>query len=101
MPSLPWVDAIKARFAASSQVEWALDEDYEQPDAIFIAAAHNTDIPRLLRAVEVLGEAVERLTDCLNDECHSDHHGYCQAHFLEKDCSVVFARRALADVREG
>lgn len=30
-----------------------------------------------------------------DDECRKDHHGYCQAHFLEEDCCVAAARRAL------
>lgn len=30
------------------------------------------------------------------DPCRYDHHGYCQAHFIEDDCCVAEARAALA-----
>jgi len=36
------------------------------------------------------------------DDCRYDHHGYCQAHFLQEvdECCVKIARRALAGGQE-
>ena len=33
----------------------------------------------------------------LEEECSLDHHGLCQAHMLETECSVAAARKAIAD----
>lgn len=43
-------------------------------------------------------EYLERLSDEM-DDCRYDHHGHCQAHFLQEadECCVKIARR----VREG
>ena len=30
-----------------------------------------------------------------DDPCRRDHHGYCQTHYLEEDCSVDAARKFL------
>ena len=40
-----------------------------------------------------LRELLKRNID--DDPCWLDHHGYCQAHYLEEDCSVAAARAAL------
>jgi hypothetical protein len=50
--------------------------------------------------IEALTAENERLRDLLkrnidDDPCWLDHHGYCQAHYLEEDCSVAAARAAL------
>ena len=29
------------------------------------------------------------------DPCYYDHHGYCQAHFVEADCCVAYGRGVL------
>jgi hypothetical protein len=42
---------------------------------------------------EWLRELLRRNID--DDPCWLDHHGYCQAHYLEEDCSVAAARAAL------
>lgn len=40
---------------------------------------------KLRVAVELLGEFLD-----VNDEqCRFDHHGYCQAHFLEEKCLIT------------
>ena len=33
------------------------------------------------------------------DPCQLDHHGYCQTHYLEEDCSVAAARAALGETK--
>jgi len=61
----------------------------------------------LIRAIEereTLSAENERLRELLarniNDEpCWRDHHGYCQAHYLETDCSVSAARAALGETK--
>lgn len=44
-----------------------------------------------LRAIELLHSLVDILGPCN----HFDHHGYCQSHFVEKNCRVGEARRFL------
>jgi len=46
--------------------------------------------------IERLEVALQNLVDAQgDDECWRDHHGYCQAHYLEEDCCVAEARKAL------
>jgi hypothetical protein len=46
--------------------------------------------------IEKLEAALQNLVDAQgDDECWRDHHGYCQAHYLEEDCCVAEARKAL------
>ena len=43
-----------------------------------------------------LRDALTRLLEPYGDDpCYYDHHGYCQAHFVEADCCVAYARAAL------
>lgn len=42
------------------------------------------DTELLSRMLEVIKQTVKLLGKC----DHKDHHGYCQTHFLEKDCIV-------------
>jgi hypothetical protein len=42
---------------------------------------------------EWLKELLRRNID--DEPCRLDHHGYCQAHYLEEDCSVAAALAAL------
>jgi hypothetical protein len=43
--------------------------------------------------------AVDKLLQVLlADECHLDHHGYCQAHFVTRPCIVAEAQREWATV---
>lgn len=54
------------------------------------------------RKQEILAllDALDRLTtDEKSDPCWRDHHGYCQAHSLEEDCSMQHARELLAALR--
>ncbi len=59
--------------------------------------------PKILEAadrIQALTAEVWRLRKLLqrnieNEPCRLDHHGYCQTHYLEEDCSVAAARAAL------
>lgn len=42
-----------------------------------------------------LREALSGILDMLEPECRYDHHGNCQAHYVEKPCRVAEARAAL------
>ena len=41
--------------------------------------------------------ALRDLVDAVGGECRLDHHGFCQAHFIERVCSVVEARKVLEE----
>lgn len=59
-------------------------------------------IDHLRSSQKELLEAVDRVTINLG-ECRSDHHGNCQAHFLEHDldgCSVRHLKEVAEKVRE-
>ena len=45
----------------------------------------------------VADDLLRRWLDIHDDPCHYDHHGYCQAHFLEDkgDCIVEVTRNYL------
>lgn len=53
--------------------------------------------------IEALTAERDRLRDALTrllepfeeDPCYYDHHGYCQAHFVEADCCVAYGRGVL------
>ena len=48
--------------------------------------------------VEKLVEALAGLVACQGDDpCRYDHHGYCQEHYIEAECSVAKARAALTE----
>lgn len=52
--------------------------------------------PYLSEEVLILRGIIERLIAPFKDDpCRYDHHGYCQSHFLEEDCSVKRAISAL------
>ena len=50
-------------------------------------------IEALTAEKEGLKELLKRNID--DEPCRLDHHGYCQAHYLEEDCSVAAALAAL------
>ena len=50
---------------------------------------------QLKEALEVVARMIEG-----DGECRLDHHGYCQEHRLELDCSVKRAREFLAKYPE-
>jgi hypothetical protein len=42
-----------------------------------------------------LRNLLKEFLDVHDEECRFDHHGYCQAHFLEKDCLIKRTKRIL------
>lgn len=46
--------------------------------------------------VGALREAAANLMRVFPDPCRHDHHGYCQEHFIEAECSVFALKSALA-----
>jgi chromosome segregation ATPase len=72
--------------------------------ALHVAKREATDAEAKLAAsealVERLREALDNLVACQGeDPCYYDHHGYCQAHYIEADCSVAKARAALEETK--
>lgn len=72
----------------------------------------NYSIPSIAKVVALQSRIAEleaenaRLRELLarnidNEPCWRDHHGYCQAHYLEEDCSVAAARAALKEIENG
>ena len=54
--------------------------------------------------IAALIEAIANLMSVFPDPCRYDHHGKCQEHFIEDDCSVAktkAALRAIAESRDG
>ena len=52
--------------------------------------------------IEAQAAEIKRLRELLaqnidDEPCWRDHHGYCQAHYLEEDCRVAAARAALGE----
>ena len=53
--------------------------------------------------IEAQAAEIKRLREILarhvdgEQPCWRDHHGYCQAHYLEEDCRVAAARAALGE----
>ena len=45
-----------------------------------------------VRQNQILKEIVLVVAEDNDEECWFDHHGYCQAHNLEKDCHVAKAK---------
>ena len=63
------------------------------PAECLVAAAR---IEQLTGDRDRLRDALTRLLGPYGDDpCYYDHHGYCQAHFIEADCCVAYARAAL------
>jgi hypothetical protein len=59
------------------------------------AFAHPGVSERLAK-LEAVAEAARDLSKAFRDDiCRRDHHGYCQSHFLEEDCSVDRLLKAL------
>ena len=64
------------------------------PDPVTTEAADR--IKQLTAERDRLRNALTRLLEPYGDDpCYYDHHGYCQAHFIEADCCVAYARAAL------
>lgn len=72
----------------------------------------NNEAARMLRDVihvnkkmkeqlKIAKEICEAVVEVKDEECWFDHHGYCQAHNLEKDCHVAKAREFMGEESEG
>lgn len=92
-------------YARSSLSSAAVAERGPDSDRSFLLRNAVTRVSELeaenARLKARLAEAMEAIDRLLapfeGEECWRDHHGYCQTHFLEEDCSVNAARC----VREG
>ena len=52
----------------------------------------NARIASLEAQLEEARGIIEVVVEVKDDDCYYDHHGYCQAHNLEKDCHVAKAK---------
>lgn len=59
----------------------------------------NSDYQKLLAENQQLRQLLQELVDVTEEKCRTDHHGYCQAHYLDDvndgGCRVANARAAL------
>lgn len=71
------------------------------PAECLVAAARVEQLAAALAAerakVAKLVAAGKRVLAPLDEPCRHDHHGYCQAHFIEADCSVAALRAAITE----
>jgi len=68
------------------------------PAAIVAAILQSDQQQAELKAhAEVLEGILAEFIEVNDDPCRYDHHGYCQAHFLEEDCLVKRARTTLKE----
>lgn len=65
-----------------------------------LAKAAEAQIAALTARVEGLTGAAKRVLAPLDEPCRHDHHGYCQTHFVEAECSVAALRAALSATTE-
>lgn len=62
-----------------------------------VYAFDHPDVSERLAKLETIVEAARDLAKAFKgDPCRFDHHGNCQAHFLEEDCSVERLLKALS-----
>lgn len=47
------------------------------------------------REIDALRSLLLEFIEVHDEPCWRDHHGYCQAHFLEEDCMVDRARKMM------
>ena len=62
------------------------------------------EISDAISRIKAQAAEIEKLRGLLSrnidpDPCQLDHHGYCQTHYLEEDCSVAAARAALGETK--
>lgn len=98
------IEAAFQQAAKCYQSQYDFEMDLRQAFATHRQQAAKAERDRLLRnskaRIQALTAEVERLRKLLqrnidNEPCRLDHHGYCQTHYLEEDCSVAAARAAL------
>lgn len=103
-------EAVVARLAAAEAQMAALRAERdgllttwaESRERHLKAEAERDDLRARLAAVEgqvaALTEAAANLMRVFPEPCRHDHHGYCQEHFIESECSVLALKNALATV---
>ena len=69
------------------------DQQHYAPDPLVAEAADTIEAQaaEIKRLRELLAQNID------DEPCWRDHHGYCQAHYLEEDCRVAAARAALGE----
>ena len=80
-----------------AEIAW-FDEDAELPgtDEVYpVPHAANAALAAPAHEMAACVEALVEVLDGEDTECRLDHHGRCQAHRMEKDCSVLIARTRL------
>jgi DNA repair ATPase RecN len=92
------LEALAARVAeVEAQYAHVLGHANRQEDR---AEAAEAKLAASEARVEKLRAALADLVACQgNDPCRYDHHGYCQEHYIEADCSVKKARAALEETK--
>jgi len=106
-----WLDnapETRGVFTSEEAAKAAAQADYERRILAAIEAAPPLSKLKAenARLKAQLAEARKALDGLLKpfegDDCRYDHHGYCQAHFLQEvdECCVKIARRALAGGQE-
>lgn len=64
----------------------------EVTELIVLATRSEKIRAEAVRQNQILKEIVLVVAEDNDQECWFDHHGYCQAHSLEKDCHVAKAK---------
>lgn len=83
--------------------------DFERPNTVVAECSQDSDgfeenaalIVALVNkapAILALWEAAQRIDEIMGPCGHTDHHGNCQAHFVERDCTAKALRAALAEM---
>ena len=56
-----------------------------------------SDLVAAVSHIDALEALLRRFVEISGSECRLDHHGYCQEHFVEKNCVVAETLTALGD----
>lgn len=88
----------KLSVAQARQVLLFMDTEMYTRDELFaeIVTHYGSWKAKTVELVSLLEECVSPMSD----ECHYDHHGYCQAHFLhDNPCPYSRARKLLKELK--
>lgn len=90
-----WLSVDHKTYPTLEAAKAAAQADYERRILSALEPQDTTIAAALIEAREVLRGILEPFE---GDDCHHDHHGYCQAHFLQPgdECCVKVARAFLA-----
>lgn len=93
----PLADQLAAEKARADAAEAQAKADGERAADLMIQHMRRAEAAeaKVARLVEV----GKRVLEPLDEPCRHDHHGYCQAHFVEADCSVAALRAIIAEVQ--